>query len=68
MSEVKVLAEDRGLEIAQPESLKEDWIYRRVVEAKPDYINSGLAFGQLVPKKGLGMAPSIIYRPHSTKI
>ncbi len=58
MSEVKVLAEDRGLEIAQPESLKEDWIYRRVVEAKPDYIIVA-AFGQLVPKRILDIAPSI---------
>ncbi len=53
MSEVKVLAEDRGLEIAQPESLKEDWIYRRVVRGEARLHNSGCIW-TASPKKDIG--------------
>jgi len=57
-SEVKVLALKHGLEIAQPESLKEEWIYKEIFSLKPDYIIVS-AFGQLLPKSILDIAPCI---------
>jgi len=56
--EVKVLAEEHGLKILQPERLSDEGIYEAIVEAKPDYIVVA-AFGQLLPKSILDIAPCI---------
>ena len=56
--EVKVLAEEHGLDILQPEKLSEEGIYEAIVEAKPDYIVVA-AFGQLLPKNILDISPCI---------
>ena len=56
--EVKVLAEEHGFKILQPEKLSDEGIYEAIVEAKPDYIVVA-AFGQLLPKSILDIAPCI---------
>jgi methionyl-tRNA formyltransferase len=56
--EVKVLAQEHGLKILQPERLSDEGIYEAIVEAKPDYIVVA-AFGQLLPKSILDIAPCI---------
>ncbi|CAA6810734.1 MAG: Methionyl-tRNA formyltransferase (EC [uncultured Sulfurovum sp.] len=56
--EVKVLAQKYGLKILQPEKLKEEGIVEAIVAAKPDYIVVA-AFGQLLPKSILDIAPCI---------
>lgn len=56
--EVKLLAEEHGLKILQPERLSDEGIYEAIVEAKPDYIVVA-AFGQLLPKSVLDIAPCI---------
>lgn len=56
--EVKVLAEEEGLKVLQPEKLSQEGIYEAIVEAKPDYIVVA-AFGQLLPKSILDIAPCI---------
>lgn len=56
--EVKLLALEHGLEILQPEKLSDDGIYEAIVEAKPDLIVVA-AFGQLLPKSILEIAPCI---------
>ena len=56
--EVKVLAAEVGLKILQPERLSDEGIYEAIVEAKPDYIVVA-AFGQLLPKSILDIAPCI---------
>jgi len=56
--EVKLLAREHGLEILQPEKLSDDGIYEAIVEAKPDLIVVA-AFGQLLPKSILEIAPCI---------
>ena len=56
--DVKVLAEKYELNILQPEKLSDDGIYEAIVEAKPDYIVVA-AFGQLLPKSILDIAPCI---------
>lgn len=56
--EVKVLAQENGLAILQPEKLSDDGIYDAIVEAKPDFIVVA-AFGQLLPKSILDIAPCI---------
>jgi methionyl-tRNA formyltransferase len=56
--EVKVLAEEHGLKVLQPERLSDEGIYEAIVEAKPDYIVVA-AFGQLLPKSILDIAPCI---------
>ncbi len=56
--EVKVLAEEHGLKVLQPEKLSDEGIYEAIVEAKPDYIVVA-AFGQLLPKSILDIAPCI---------
>jgi len=55
---VKVLAEKYDLEILQPEKLSDDGVYESIVEAEPDYIVVA-AFGQLLPKNILDIAPCI---------
>jgi len=56
--EVKVLAEQYGLKILQPEKLSDEGIYDAIVEEKPDFIVVA-AFGQLLPKNILDIAPCI---------
>ncbi len=56
--EVKVLALEYGLNILQPERLSDEGIYESIVVAKPDYIVVA-AFGQLLPKSILDIAPCI---------
>lgn len=56
--EVKVLANAHQLEVLQPHRLSDEGIYEAIVEAKPDYIVVA-AFGQLLPKKILDIAPCI---------
>jgi len=56
--EVKVLATEFGLKILQPERLSDEGIFEAIVEAKPDYIVVA-AFGQLLPKSILDIAPCI---------
>ena len=56
--EVKVLAQEHCLKILQPERLSDEGIYDAIVEAKPDFIVVA-AFGQLLPKSILDIAPCI---------
>jgi methionyl-tRNA formyltransferase len=56
--DVKVLALEHGLSILQPEKLLDDGIYEWIVDAKPDFIVVA-AFGQLLPKIILDIAPCI---------
>ena len=56
--EVKILAEEHGLKILQPEKLSDEGIYEAIVDAKADFIVVA-AFGQLLPKSILDIAPCI---------
>ncbi|CAA6812786.1 MAG: Methionyl-tRNA formyltransferase (EC [uncultured Sulfurovum sp.] len=56
--EVKLLALAHGLKILQPEKLSDEGVYEAIVEAKPDFIVVA-AFGQLLPKCILDIAPCI---------
>ncbi len=56
--EVKVLAQKHNLNLLQPEKLSDEGVYEAIVEAKPDFIVVA-AFGQLLPKKILDIAPCI---------
>ena len=56
--DVKVLAERHNLVVLQPEKLSDEGIYEEIVAAKPDYIVVA-AFGQLLPKSILDIAPCI---------
>ncbi len=56
--EVKVLAEEYGLALLQPEKLSEEGVYDAIIKADPDLIVVA-AFGQLLPKKILDIAPCI---------
>jgi methionyl-tRNA formyltransferase len=57
-SDVKILAEEYYLEILQPERLSDEGIYEAIVEAEPNFIVVA-AFGQLLPKSILDIAPCI---------
>ena len=56
--DVKVLAVEHNLKILQPERLSEEGIYEAIVDANPNYIVVA-AFGQLLPKSILDIAPCI---------
>ena len=56
--EVKVLAQEHNLNLLQPEKLSDEGVYEAIVEAEPDFIVVA-AFGQLLPKKILDIAPCI---------
>jgi len=56
--DVKVLALENNLNILQPERLSDKGIYEAIVSAKPDFIVVA-AFGQLLPKSILDIAPCI---------
>jgi len=55
---VKVLAERHGIEVLQPESLKEESIQEKLRSIAPDFIVVA-AYGQLLPKTVLEIAPCI---------
>ncbi|MBD3794464.1 MAG: methionyl-tRNA formyltransferase [Epsilonproteobacteria bacterium] len=55
---VKTLANLHNIEVLQPTTLRDDGIYEAIVEAKPDFIIVA-AFGQLLPKNILDIAPCI---------
>lgn len=56
--DVKLLALEHNIKILQPEKLSDDGIYEAIMEAKPDFIVVA-AFGQLLPKSILDIAPCI---------
>ncbi len=56
--DVKVLAQEYNLKLLQPEKLSDEGVYEAIVEAKPDFIVVA-AFGQLLPKNILDIAPCI---------
>jgi len=56
--DVKRLALEYNLQILQPEKLLDEGIYEAIVNAKPDFIVVA-AFGQLLPKSILDIAPCI---------
>jgi len=56
--DVKRLALEYNLQILQPEKLLDEGIYEAIVDAKPDFIVVA-AFGQLLPKSILDIAPCI---------
>ncbi len=55
---VKVLAQENNIEVLQPDSLKGADIQEKIAEFKPDMIIVA-AFGQLLPKEVLDIAPCI---------
>jgi len=55
---VKVLAVEHDIEVFQPNRLSDNGIYEAVKEANPDYIIVA-AFGQILPKSILDIAPCI---------
>lgn len=56
--DVKVLALEHKMDILQPKSLKDDGVYDAIASIKPDFIVVA-AFGQLLPKRILDIAPCI---------
>ncbi|RUM68026.1 MAG: methionyl-tRNA formyltransferase [Sulfurovum sp.] len=56
--DVKRLALEHNLSILQPEKLLDEGVYEAIVHAKPDFIVVA-AFGQLLPKSILDIAPCI---------
>ncbi len=56
--EVKLLAQEHNLNLLQPEKLSDEGVYEAIVEAEPDFIVVA-AFGQLLPKNILDIAPCI---------
>jgi len=55
---VKVLAEEHGIEVLQPNRLCDEGIFEAIENVKPDYIIVA-AFGQILPKNILDIAPCI---------
>lgn len=55
---VKVLAEEHSIEVLQPNRLSEEGIVEAITAHKPDFIVVA-AFGQLLPKSVLDIAPCI---------
>jgi len=55
---VKLLAEAEGIEVLQPETLRDETIRERLRRASPDFIIVA-AYGQLLPKEVLEIAPCI---------
>ncbi|WP_292655324.1 methionyl-tRNA formyltransferase [Nitratifractor sp.] len=55
---VKTLATEKGIEVLQPESLREEGIWERLRTLAPDYIIVA-AYGQLLPKAILDLVPCI---------
>ena len=57
-SEVKLLSLKYNKKILQPQKLIDKGVYEEIIEANPDYIIVA-AFGQILPKKILDIAPCI---------
>ncbi len=55
---VKVLAEENGIEVLQPNRLSAEGIFEAIENEKPDFIIVA-AFGQILPKNILDIAPCI---------
>jgi methionyl-tRNA formyltransferase len=55
---VKVLAEEQGIEVIQPNRLSDEGMFESIQSAKPDFIIVA-AFGQILPKNILDIAPCI---------
>ena len=55
---VKLLANEHNIDILQPEKLSDKGVYEAIVDAKPNFIVVA-AFGQLLPKSILDIAPCI---------
>ena len=55
---VKLLAEEQGIEVLQPERLSQEGISEKISAVKPDFIVVA-AFGQLLPRSILDIAPCI---------
>ncbi|MEA3456949.1 MAG: methionyl-tRNA formyltransferase [Campylobacterota bacterium] len=55
---VKVLAEENGIEVLQPDRLSREGISDKISAVKPDFIIVA-AFGQLLPRSILDIAPCI---------
>ncbi len=55
---VKVLAQSNGIEVLQPERLSDDGVEQAIKDTNPDFIVVA-AFGQLLPKSVLDIAPCI---------
>ena len=55
---VKVLGQEHGIEVLQPNRLSDIGIFEAIEKAKPDYIVVA-AFGQILPKNILDIAPCI---------
>jgi len=55
---VKVLAEEHGIELLQPNRLTDDEVFETIQGTKPDFIIVA-AFGQILPKNILDIAPCI---------
>jgi len=55
---VKVLAEEHGIELLQPNRLTDDEVFETIQSTKPDFIIVA-AFGQILPKNILDIAPCI---------
>lgn len=56
--DVKVLALEHNIDVLQPERLKDDGVYDIIASKKPDFIVVA-AFGQLLPRTILDIAPCI---------
>ena len=56
--DVKILAQEHNLKVLQPQKLSDEGIYEAIIEAEPDFIVVA-AFGQLLPKNILDIAPCI---------
>jgi len=55
---VKVLAEEQGITVLQPNRLSEEGMKEAISDAKPDFIIVA-AFGQILPRSILNIAPCI---------
>ena len=55
---VKILAEEHGIEVLQPNRLSDEGIFEAIQEVNPDTIIVA-AFGQILPKNILDIAPCI---------
>ncbi|PTB83887.1 methionyl-tRNA formyltransferase [Sulfurovum lithotrophicum] len=55
---VKVLAEENGIEVLQPNRLTDEGMFEAIKASNPDYIIVA-AFGQILPKNILDIAPCI---------
>jgi len=55
---VKVLAEEHGIEVLQPNRLSDEGMFESIESVKPDFVIVA-AFGQILPKNILDIAPCI---------